>query len=146
MNRVVPDQNGREWVVRAQMEWRPPATADDFEQDVSANYTPGVVMLIITAILAFILLMWMPEGVVVPAWVPLGLLLIVLFFPLRWVLRRPWTVVAETIGDPSAEEPGERWVGTVRGMFKVRNKVRLISKSIQQRNQPDHEGILNPVL
>ncbi|MEU3272089.1 DUF983 domain-containing protein [Saccharomonospora sp. NPDC006951] len=145
MNRLVRGTDGREWVIRGQMEWRRPATADDFEHDVAASYAPGIVMAAVAAVLAIILLVWMPDDVVIPPWVPLAVLLVALFFPLRWVLRRPWTVVAETEGDPSGERPSERWVGTVRGTFAVRGEVNRIAKSIQKHDLPDFEGPLHPV-
>ncbi|MEY7970933.1 DUF983 domain-containing protein [Saccharomonospora xinjiangensis] len=145
MNRLVQGSDGREWVIRAQMEWRKPATADDFEHDVAANHTPGIVMMALALGLGVILLVWMPEDVVVPQWVPLALLLLALFFPLRWVLRRPWTVVAETEGDATGEKPSERWVGTVIGMFNVRGEVMRIAKSIHKHDLPDFDGPLHPV-
>ncbi|PRX47852.1 hypothetical protein B0I33_105436 [Prauserella shujinwangii] len=145
MNRLVRASDGREWVVRAQMEWRRPATADDFEHDVAASYGPGIAMGIVAAVLAIVLIVWMPDDVLIPAWVPLAVLLVALFFPLRWVLRRPWTVVAETEGDVTGERPSERWVGTVRGVFSVRGEVNKIAKSIQKYDLPDFEGPLHPV-
>ncbi|SFQ46012.1 hypothetical protein SAMN05421810_107306 [Amycolatopsis arida] len=148
MTRLVQGSDGREWVVRAQMEWRRPATADDFEHDAAASYGPGIAMMLVTLALAVVLLVWMPEDVVVPSWIPLALLVVALFFPLRWVLRRPWTVVAETEGgvdDVTGERPSERWVGTVRGFFRVRGEVNKIAKSIQRHDIPDFEGPLHPV-
>ncbi|WP_158879977.1 DUF983 domain-containing protein [Amycolatopsis anabasis] len=145
MNRLVQGDDGREWVVRAQLEWRPPATADDFEHDVAGSYAPGVAMAIVAAVLGIVLIIWMPDDVLVPAWVPLALLLIALFFPLRWVLRRPWTVVAETDGDVGGERPSERWVGTIRGLFAVRGEVNNIIRTIQKHSLPDFDGPLHPV-
>ncbi|MEU6641400.1 DUF983 domain-containing protein [Saccharomonospora sp. NPDC046836] len=145
MNRLVQGSDGREWVIRGQMEWRKPATADDFEHDVAASYAPGIVMATVATVLAVVLIVWMPDDVVVPSWVPLAVLLIALFFPLRWVLRRPWTVVAETEGDVTGERPSERWVGTIRGIFNVRGEVNRIAKSIQRHDLPDFEGPLHPV-
>lgn len=145
MNRLVRGSDGRDWAIRAQMEWRRPATADDFEHDVAINYTPGLVMLAVVLILAIVLLAWMPADVVVPSWVILAVLLLVLFFPLRWIVRRPWTVVAETGGDAKGERPSERWVGTVRGILTVRAEVRRVGKSIQKHDLPDFDGPLHPV-
>ncbi|HKN53419.1 MAG TPA: DUF983 domain-containing protein [Amycolatopsis sp.] len=145
MNRLVRGGDGRDWVVRAQMEWRAPATADDFEHDVAGSYGPGIAMIIVTTLLAVILVVWTPAQVRVPAWVLLALLLVVLFFPLRWILRRPWTVVAETEGDLSGDRPSERWVGTIRGMFRVQGEVKQISKTIQRHSLPDFDGPLHPV-
>jgi len=145
MNRLVHGEDGRDWVVRAQMEWRAPATADDFEHDAAGSYGPGIAMIVVTAVLAVVLVVWTPEAVKVPSWVLLALLLIVLFFPLRWILRRPWTVVAETQGDVAGDRPSERWVGTIRGMFTVSGEVKRISKTIQKHSLPDFDGPLHPV-
>ena len=145
MNRLVRGEDGRDWVVRAQMEWRARATADDFEHDVAGSYGPGIAMIVVTALLAVILVVWTPDQVNIPAWVLLALLLVVLFFPLRWILRRPWTVVAETEGDVTGDRPSERWVGTIRGMFTVQGEVKKISKTIQRHSLPDFDGPLHPV-
>jgi hypothetical protein len=145
MNRRVLGDDGRTWVVRADMEWRQPATGDDFDHDVAASYGPGVAMVVVTAVLAVVLIAWTPARLEVPAWVILALLLVVLFFPLRWILRRPWTVVAETDGDMSGDRPAERWVGKVRGMFSIRGEVVKIAKTIQKHNLPDFDGPLHPV-
>jgi hypothetical protein len=75
----------------------------------------------------------------------LALVLIALFFPLRWILRRPWKVVAETEGDTMGDRPAERWVGTVRGMFRVRGEVTKIGRTIQRHSLPDFDGPLHPV-
>ncbi|TCP57165.1 hypothetical protein EV191_1011117 [Tamaricihabitans halophyticus] len=144
MNRAVTGADGREWNVRGQMEWAEPVTANDFEHDLAARYTPGVFMLCLIVLLGVVLLLWTPGGVQVPAWVFWGLLLLVLFFPLRWAWRRPWTVVAETEGD-SGELPAERWVGTVRGLFYVRGEMSRIARSIEKHSLPDFEGPLQPV-
>lgn len=145
MNRLVRGSDGRDWIVRGQMEWRRPATADDFEHDVAASYAPGIAMAIVALVLAAVLLVWMPEDVRVPAWIPLALLLVALFFPLRWVLRRPWTIVAETEGDITGDRPSERWVGTVRGILSVRGEINKVAKSIHRYDLPDFEGPLHPV-
>ncbi|MBB4687097.1 DUF983 domain-containing protein [Amycolatopsis jiangsuensis] len=145
MNRLVRGEDGRDWVVRAQMEWRAPATADDFEHDVAGSYGPGIAMIVVTVVLAVALVVWTPEEVRVPAWVFLAIVLVLLFFPLRWILRRPWTVVAETEGDVGGDRPSERWVGTIRGMFTVSGEVKRISKTIQKHSLPDFDGPLHPV-
>ncbi|MFF5989720.1 DUF983 domain-containing protein [Prauserella flavalba] len=145
MNRLVRGSDGREWIIRGQMEWRRPATADDFEHDVAASYAPGIVMAAVAIGLAVVLIVWMPDDVRVPSWVPLAVVLVALFFPLRWVLRRPWTVVAETEGDVTGERPSERWVGTIRGIFTVRGEINRVAKSIARHDLPDFEGPLHPV-
>jgi hypothetical protein len=144
MNRVVRGGDGREWVVRAQMEWRRPATAEDFERDISGSYGSGIAMLAVCVLLAVILVAWLPDSVVVPPWVIYGLLLIAVFFPLRWVLNRPWTVVAETDGGNGEAVP-ERWVGIISGMFRVRGELTKLAKTIQREAGPDFEGPLRPM-
>lgn len=145
MDRLVQGEDGRDWVVRADMEWRQPATADNFDHDVAGSYGPGIAMVVVTVVLALVLIVWTPASVTVPAWVIFALLLIALFFPLRWILRRPWKVVAETEGDMTGDRPAERWVGNVRGMFTVRGEVTKVAKTIQRHSLPDFDGPLHPV-
>ncbi|WP_236790220.1 DUF983 domain-containing protein [Amycolatopsis sp. GM8] len=145
MNRRVQGLDGRDWTVRAQMEWRRPATVENFEHDVAGSPAPGIAMLSVTLVLAVILVAWLPDGVVVPPWVVWGLLLIGLFFPLRWVLNRPWSMVAETEGDPLGEHPPERWSGLVSGMFRVRSEVARVARTIQHDGLPDFDGPLHPM-
>ena len=145
MNRVVAGPDGREWTVRGTMEWRTPSTADDFDHDVAGSYAPAIVMAAVVIVLAVVLLVWMPSSVIVPAWIPLGILLLFLYFPMHWVWRRPWTIVAETSGTIDGEQPSERWTGTVRGMHNVRSEVNVVVESIQKYDLPDFNGPLHPV-
>jgi hypothetical protein len=144
MTRVVRGADGRQWTVRSQLEWRPPATSDDFEHDVSVGNAAAIVLLVLVLALGTILIVWTPDDVVVPLWVVLIVMLLVLFFPTRWALRRPWTVVAET-GDNGENEPVERWVGVVRGVFTVRQQMNRVAKSIAIDSVPGIEGPLQPV-
>lgn len=145
MTRLVTGSDGRVWTLRGTMEWRQPATGDDFDHDEAGSYVPGIAMAFVVLFLVVAIVVWMPEDVVVPGWVLFAVLLVILFFPLRWVLRRPWTVVAETEGDVAGDRPGERWVGTVRGLFTVRGAVTRVAKSIQRHDLPDFDGPLHPV-
>src|SRR5438270_732252 len=99
MTRPVRGADGRTWTVRYHMEWINPITGDDFEHDLSIGHGPGLFMMILIGLLVVVLVAWTPSVVIVPAWFVLGLVLLLLFFPARWALRRPWTVVAETPGD-----------------------------------------------
>ncbi len=130
--------------MHADMEWRTPATADDFEHDVSGTHGPAIAMLALVGVLVVALVVWTPTDVVVPLWLVLLILLVVLFFPARWALRRPFTVVAET-GDDGEGEPVERWVGTVRGVFNVRTQVNRVARNIADDSMPAVEGPLKPV-
>lgn len=144
MTRVVRGADGRMWTLRGQMEWRSPATADDFEHDVSVGNTAAIVLLLMVVGLGAALVLWTPDEVVVPLWIVLAIVLVVLFFPARWALRRPWTVVAET-GDDGEGDPMEKWVGTVRGIFTVRAQVARVAKNITTDSDPGMEGPLQPV-
>ncbi|GGM57623.1 hypothetical protein GCM10012275_31020 [Longimycelium tulufanense] len=146
MTRLVRGGDGRQWTVRARMEWTNPATADDFEHDVLGGSAPGVVMAGICGLLLVALIWWTPSVVVVPAWLVLALFIVVMFFPVRWALRRPWTVVAETPGDLD-EHPPERWVGQVRGVWRVRQEAARIARNIEVYAIPDRDGVgpLQPV-
>ena len=144
MTRVVRGADGRVWTLQGEMEWRTPATADDFEHDVSTGHMAAVVMVVMVAVLTVVLIVWTPPDVVVPLWLVLIIVLILLFFPLRWALRRPWTVVAAT-GDDGDGDPVEKWVGTVRGVFKVRQQVAKIARAIADDSMPAIEGPLKPV-
>lgn len=144
MTRQVRDANGRLWTLDGQLEWRTPATEDDFEHDVAAGYLPGVIMIVLIVVLGVVLISWMPADVVVPGWLVLILLLVALFFPARWALRRPWTLTAET-GEDAEDEQVERWVGTVRGYFAARGEIAKIAKNLQQDAQPGWESVLKPI-
>lgn len=142
--RSVTGADGREWNLRSELEWRAPATADDFEHDVAGGYVPAAIMMVMVVLLTGALLLWMPDSVVMPSWIALILALIILFFPTRWVLHRPWKVVAETDGDLKGA-PAERWVGTVRGMFEANAEMKRIKRSIEADSLPDINGALRPV-
>jgi hypothetical protein len=146
MTRLVQGSDGREWQLRGQMEWRPPATADDFEHDTAAGWGPMVAMLSVMFVLVLVLVGWKPDDVVVPSWLVLGIVLVFVYFPMRWVWRRPWTMVAETHGEVTEEgAPAERWVGTVRGLVAVRAEFARTSKSIERHALPDFDGPLRPM-
>ncbi len=132
------------WTLQGEMEWRTPATGDDFEHDVSSSHGSAIVLLIVVCVLAVALVVWTPSDVVVPLWLVLLIVLVLLFFPLRWSLRRPWTVVAET-GDDGDGDPTEKWVGTVRGVFNVRTQVAKIARNIAEDSTPGNDSALRLV-
>jgi hypothetical protein len=144
MTRLVRGADGRMWTVRGRMSWANMDGADDFEHDVAGGHGPGIGMIAILVILTVVLLVWRPTGVVVPGWLILALVLLFLFFPARWALRRPWTIVAETPGDLD-EHPPERWVGTVRGVFNVRQETSKVARNIEVYSLPNVDGPLQPV-
>ena len=103
--RTVIGVDGRTWSVRRSVAWSLPATGDDFEHDVDGGR--GAAVLILSSLFLFwvIIIVWSPSGVHVPWYIWIVATLIVMFFPIRWWLRRPWTVVAETEGDYDQSSP-----------------------------------------
>jgi len=132
------------WTLRGQLEWSQPATIDDFEHDVASGYTPGIVMLFMLGVLVVALVTWRPAGVVVPSWLVLVMAIVMVFFPLRWAVRRPWRLVANTPGSQQ-EQVAERWVGTVRGMVNIRTVAAKVARDIEVYSMPNAEGPLHPV-
>nr|WP_245560105.1 DUF983 domain-containing protein [Actinopolyspora halophila] len=117
---------------------------DEWEHDVSGGRSPGVVMSSVVLVLVVAFLIWTPSEVLIPGWLVLALLLLVLFFPLRWLLRRPWSIIAETPGD-TEEHPPERWVGVVRGTLTARQEGARVARNIEVYAEPDMNGPLQPV-
>ena len=91
--RTVAGADGRTWSVRRNIEWRPPATGDEFEHDVDGGR--GAIVLILSALVLFwvVLFLWAPSQVHVPWYMVLLGLGVLLFFPIRWVMRRPWSEI-----------------------------------------------------
>lgn len=136
--------DNREWQVRRNIEWSTPAMGDEFEHDVDGGR--GAVVLILSALILFwvVILVWAPSGVYVPWFYWLVLLVGVAFFPARWYLRRPWTIVAKTQG--SYELPPEHWAGMVRGGAAAREETRVVLRSLRTRATPGHaDSPLQPV-
>ena len=116
--RTVAGADGRTWSVRRNIEWKTPATGAEFEHDVDGGR--GAVLLILSALFLFwvVLILWTPPLVHIPWYLWVIALAILLFFPLRWTMRRPWTLVAETSG--GYDLPAEHWTGMVRGRSRAK--------------------------
>lgn len=146
MTRLVRGADGRMWKLRGQMEWSRPATVDDFEHDVASGNASGVAMLAMLFVLVVALVLWTPASVLVPQWLILALALVLLFFPVRWLVRRPWRLVANTLVNTEEEDqPAEHWVGTVRGMFTIRQMANKVARDIEVYSMPNVDGPLHPV-
>lgn len=142
--RTVAGVDGRTWALSRKIEWSVPATGDDFEHDVDGGR--GAIVLILSALLVFwvVLVVWWPAGVHVPLYYSLIGVVILGFFPVRWWLRRPWTMVAETAG--SYDKPAERWTGLVRGEAKSREELRIVVRRLRTQGTPGHaDSPLQPV-
>jgi hypothetical protein len=144
VTKTVAGVDGRMWSVRRNIEWSLPATGEDFEHDVDGGR--GAAVLILSALFVFwlIIFVWKPAGVHIPWFLWAVGLIVVLFFPVRWILRRPWTVVAETEG--AYDLPAERWTGMIRGVSKAREEIRIIVRRIRTQGTPGHaDSPLQPV-
>lgn len=144
MDRVVRGSDGREWTIEANLEWSNPMASDEFEHDINGGSVPPILMGSLVLFLVVVFVLWTPPGVVVPFWLILGLLVLVLFFPIRWVLRRPWQIHASTPGDED-EHPPEKWSGSVRGFVNVRQEAARVARHIELYSEPDMNGELQPV-
>lgn len=142
--KTVVGVDGRTWAVRRNIEWSLPATGDDFEHDVDGGR--GAAVLILSALFVFwlILIVWAPAQVHIPWYLWVLMAICVLFFPVRWWLRRPWTVVAETAG--SYDLPAERWTGLIRGGSKAKEELRIVIRRLRTQGTPGHaDSPLQPV-
>jgi hypothetical protein len=135
MTRVVRGKDERIWTVKSSINWSQPATAEQFEHDMAAGYVSGLAMLVVVVAMVLFVLFWTPAGVVVPSWLVLLFLLLLMVLPMQWMLKRSWTIVAET--PATAETAGEHWVGTVHGMMTARQDTRLVVQSLESRSIPD---------
>ncbi|SHK78741.1 hypothetical protein SAMN05443637_11225 [Pseudonocardia thermophila] len=136
--------DSREWSVRRNIEWSLPAIGDDFEHDVDGGRGAAVMVLSGLFVFWLLVLLWFPEHVHVPWYLLVlggGFLL---FFPIRWLLRRPWTIVAETEG--SYDLPAERWTGMVRGNTRAAEEMRIIVRRLRTQGTPGHiDSPLQPI-
>ncbi len=142
--RTVNGVDGRTWSVRRNIEWSLPATGDDFEHDVDGGR--GAAFLILSSLFVFwlILIVWAPAQVHIPWWLWVLGVAVALFVPVRWLLRRPWTIVAETTG--SYDLPAERWTGMVRGGSKAKEELRIVIRRLRSQGTPGHaDSPLQPV-
>jgi hypothetical protein len=144
--KTVNGVDGRTWLVRRSVEWSRPATGDDFEHDVDGGR--AAVVLILSALFVFwvIMIVWSPTYLHVPNWLWLFVLAVAVFFPIRWWLRRPWTLVAETVGSYDPDLPPEKWTGLVRGGAKAKEELRIVVRRLRTQGTPAHaDSPLQPV-
>lgn len=139
--RVVVAPDGHKWTVRRRPNWRTPATdeLDKFDYDVHSGPLPAILLGVMIATLAVLFVVFTPDSSIAPK-VELIVFALLLFFPVRWLFRRPWTIVAET-GDDQAE----RWTGTVRGPNAARREFKQTASNIETDGHPDFAGSLQPV-
>lgn len=142
--KTVHAADNRTWTVSRKLEWSTPALGDDFEHDIDGGR--GAVFMVLSSLLLFwtLLLVWKPDGVHVPWYLWVVAAAVLLFFPTRWYLRRPWTIVAETEG--GYDLPAEHWSGIVRGRTRAREEMRVVIRSLRTRATPGYaDSPLHPV-
>ncbi|HEV7468727.1 MAG TPA: hypothetical protein VGO23_02960 [Pseudonocardia sp.] len=136
----------REWQVKRNIEWSTPATGDEFEHDVDGGRGAALMILSSLFLMWVVVFAWKPAGVNVPWFYILVFILILGFFPVRWYLRRPWTINAKTQGSYEDGLPAENWTGMVRGIGKAREEMRVVVRSLKTRATPGHaDSPLQPV-
>ena len=140
MTRLVRDREGRIWTVHSRMEWADPEAEEEFEHDVSGGRVGAIIMVVVLFVLLVAFVVLTPSTVVFPNWLAFAFVLLVLFFPARWLVRRPWTLIAETAGGATPQQPAERWVGSVRGYFTARNETTRALRHLRHFAVPDRDG------
>jgi hypothetical protein len=135
MTRFVRGKDERIWTVQSRINWSQPATAEQFEHDMAAGYVSGVAMLVVVVALVLFVLVWTPAGVVMPPWLVLSLLLVLMVAAMQWMLKRPWTIVADT--PRTGEKESEHWVGTAHGMMAARQDTRQVVQNLEKGAMPD---------
>jgi hypothetical protein len=139
--RVVVASDRHTWTVRRRINWRTPATdeLDEFDYDVHSGPLSAILLGVLIAALAVVFVASTPDSTIAPK-IELAVFALLLFFPVRWLLRRPWTIVAET-----GDEKAERWTGTVRGPNAARREFKQTVSNIETDGHPDFAGSLQPV-
>lgn len=102
-------------------------------------------MALVLVLLLVVLAAWRPDSVIVPFWVLVIFLVVLAIFGIRWLVRRPCTLVAETDDDPIDERPPEHWVGTVHGVYRARQQLARVSREIENDSVPHVDGPLHEV-
>lgn len=147
INEAVRAQDGRSWVVQCKVDWGEPATAETFEHDMAGGRRAAAVIVSLLGIFWVALVAWSfaVKDVFVPWQLVLAFVAVLAFFPIRWLLRQPRQIKAETAGDLSGL-PAERWVGRVRGWSRSRQETRQTIRLLQARGVPaDLDSPLRPV-
>jgi hypothetical protein len=140
MTRVVRGADGRMWTVKSRLEWTDPASEEHYEHDIGGGRVGALILLVVLVVLSAVFVLLTPPNVVFPSWLALAFVLLILFFPIRWLVRRPWTLVAETPGGGINGLPPERWVGQVRGYFNTRHEAARASRHLREYASPDRDG------
>lgn len=102
--------NGRQWTVTRTAEWVRPAGADGFEVDQTGGTLGPIIVFGALAVFWVGLFLWMPARVHVPWYFTLVAVGLVLLIPVRWWVRRPWTVQVDSDGFGEDAAVRQTWV------------------------------------
>ncbi|MFC5062770.1 hypothetical protein [Actinomycetospora atypica] len=140
VKKQVQGVDGREWLVTMTILWTD--TTEKFEHEKEGGRNAVIGMIIVLGFLWFALVAWAVEMypvVQVPWWMILLLLGLVLFFPGRWVIRRPRRLLVEGGRWPDDDEDdamGEAWSGYIRGRTEARAEFNQAIKTLKRRGTP----------
>jgi hypothetical protein len=143
--RLIRGADGRQWILNRRMTWSVPASVDDFEHDMRGGFGATTAMVLVLVLLLIALAAWRPKGVILPSWLLIPLVLVLAVLAVRWLLRRPCTLVAETEYDPIDERPPEHWVGTVHGLYRAKQQMSRVAHDIENDAMPHVDGPLHEV-
>ncbi|MEJ2870327.1 hypothetical protein WCD74_21335 [Actinomycetospora sp. OC33-EN08] len=136
--KLVEDVDGRQWYVTLTILWSD--TSEPFEHEKEGGRNAVIGILVVLGLLAFALVAWAVEDreyIEVPPWMVLILIAVVVFFPIRWALRRRWLLRAEGGAPPDEEDgEGEEWSGFIRGRAEARAEFKRVIKSLERRGTP----------
>lgn len=132
--------DGREWLVSLKIIWV--ENTEKFEHEKEGGRNAVIGMIIVLGFLWFALIAWavqMQPVVSVPWWMWCLLIGLALFFPGRWVIRRPRRLLVEGGRWPDDDEDdamGETWSGYVRGRTEARAELNHAIKTLKRRGTP----------
>lgn len=135
---TVTGADGRIWLVWRTVAWDTPHQAvEEFEHDIDGGRGGAPFIILASALLWLVLLFGAPSRVHIPIWLLCYAVIFVMFFPLRWLMRRPWIVVAET--SEENELPAERWTSEARGWISARAEQRRAVERLRAEGGPADE-------
>jgi len=135
--RTVIDVYARTWHVRDGIEWGARRRADDA---VGGRGTARVVS--VAAAVVVLLSGWRYVSLIPGPVLGSTLLVVAVLLVVRWLLRRPWSIVAETPG--TYDNEAERWRGVVYGYVGRGEEVRRTIRELRLTGIPS-SGALHRV-
>jgi hypothetical protein len=137
--KVVTGVDGREWIVSLKIMWTDKSEGFEHEKEGGRRAVIGIIVVLGLLVFAQVAWAFQVPAVETPWWVLLLLAAIVLFFPVRWALRRPRRLRVEGGRWPDDDDGGgraEEWSGFVRGRAESRAEFKQAIKTLQKRGTP----------